>query len=333
MMTTQSVNSGSGAAVLSSVGVSVRGKLVEVPCLECRGRRIVMDGKFPRMARIWDEEWLEGESVSDPGFFIQQLKSSPLRPDIFTFCQKFTRQGTRLPYYSEPDNVAAIPLTTYTAWWDALSQDTRRNVRRGEKRGLVVKLVEFNDEVVAGIKSVYDETPIRQGRQFWHYNKDFALVKRDNATYLDRSLFLLATHQDEVVGFIKMVIVDDVAQIMQILSKNAHFDKRPGNALIAKAVEVCTARGLKYLTYCRYTYGNKGDTQIGEFKRRNGFVQIDFPQYYVPLTLKGAAAMRIGLHRGLGGMLPGWLIKALLAARAKAYAWRQPAQKASGAAE
>ena len=38
-----------------------------------------------------------------------------------------------------------------------------------------------------GISNVYNETPIRQGRKFWHYGKSFDQVKAANATYLDRS--------------------------------------------------------------------------------------------------------------------------------------------------
>jgi hypothetical protein len=41
-----------------------------------------------------------------------------------------------------------------------------------------------------------------------------------------------------------------------------------------------------------------------EFKRRNGFVQMDYPRYFVPLTLRGKVAVALKLHRGLLGLLP-----------------------------
>ncbi len=39
------------------------------------------------------------------------------------------------------------------------------------------------------------------------------------------------------------------------------------NALIAKAVEICHESGKRYLLYGKFTYGNKRDTTIAEFKR------------------------------------------------------------------
>ena len=80
------------------------------------------------------------------------------------------------------------------------------------------------------------------------------------------------------------------------------------NALIAKAVEVCQDKGVEYLVYSKFTFGNKKTSQLTEFKRRNGFEQMDFVRYYVPLTLKGKLAVKLKLHRGLLGILPSGLI-------------------------
>ena len=77
-----------------------------------------------------------------------------------------------------------------------------------------------------------------------------------------------------------------------------HYDKRPANALIAKAVELCEQQGMSYLMYCNYVY-NDPESSLTEFKRRNGFEQALVPRYYVPLTLKGKIALRLGLHRGV----------------------------------
>jgi hypothetical protein len=103
---------------------------------------------------------------------------------------------------------------------------------------------------------------------------------------------------------------------MQILSKKSHQDKRPMNALIAKAVEVCHEKGISYLVYSKFTYGNKIQSQIADFKRRNGFVQMDFPRYFIPLTLIGKMALRLKLHRGLLEILPARLIDFLWRMRA-----------------
>ena len=164
--------------------------------------------------------------------------------------------------------------------------------------------VQFDDELVAGIKRIYDETPIRQGRRFSHYQKDLEPVKRENSSYLERCDFLGAYFEGELIGFVKMVYVGQVARIMQILSMNAHFDKRPPNALLAKCVERCCEKGMKYFVYGKYVYGNKRNSPITEFKRRTGFEEMRFRRYYVPLTVWGGVALKLGLHHGLQGLLP-----------------------------
>ena len=49
-----------------------------------------------------------------------------------------------------------------------------KNARRASKRDVAVEAAELNTTFVEGIKSIYDETPVRQGRKFWHYGKDAA---------------------------------------------------------------------------------------------------------------------------------------------------------------
>jgi hypothetical protein len=172
---------------------------------------------------------------------------------------------------------------------------------------------------VRGIKDLYDETPIRQGRRFWHYGKDIETVRRENSSYLDRSQFIVVYHQEELIGFLKMVYVGSTARIMQILSKEQHFDKRPTNALLAKAVEVCSKRSISQLIYGQYIYDNKTDSPVTEFKRRNGFHEVLLPRYYIPVTNKGRAAVALGLHRGLKSRLPRPVVSWALGVRTSFY--------------
>jgi hypothetical protein len=192
-------------------------------------------------------------------------------------------------------------------------------VRKCQKRGVTVRPVEFNDDLVRGIKGIYDETPLRQGRRFWHYGKDLATVKQQNASYLERSQFVGAFIGDELIGFLKIVYTGSAARIMQILSKNEHYDKHPMNALLACAMELCAQRRMQYLIYGQYVYGNKRNSSVTEFKRRNGFQQLLLPRYYMPLTVKGKVALATGLFRGLGEVLPEPLIDFLLQARSFTY--------------
>jgi hypothetical protein len=134
-----------------------------------------------------------------------------------------------------------------------------------------------------------------------------------------------------MIGFIKLLRVGVTNDLVLIVSKQSHFDKKPTNALIAKAVEVCAQQGVPYLTYAKFAYGNKANSSLAEFKRRHGFEQINFPRYYVPLTLTGRLAVRFKLYRGLKEMLPEKAINFLVNTRAKFY--RQPAAPPTKAGE
>jgi hypothetical protein len=300
------------------VEISVNGTRRTVPCILIDGRTVIVTGKYIKIAMVNDEELFEGDAVDNPDRIITELKDRAVKADIFSFVQTPVKPRPRLAYYMELDNAAVIPITTSSDWWEKrLPQETRRNVRRAAKLGIIVKSVEFNDELVRGIVEIYNETPIRQGQPFWHYGKDFETVKKENSTYLDRSEFIGAYFNGELVGFAKIVYVERTASIMQILSKNAHSDKRPSNALVAKAVEISEKRRLSYLMYCKYVYGKNDKSTLTEFKRRNGFEQILYPRYYVPLTLKGRVILWLRLHDGVSGLVPKRLWRLLIKARAK----------------
>jgi hypothetical protein len=270
------------------------------------------------LAVIQGEEWSEGEPVADPEALVQSLRQAPLA-DIFSFARPLPACEPSYPFHFEWDNVAVVKLSEFSQWWDSLPQETRKNVRRSQRRGVSVRRVDFDDKLVCGITKIYNETPIRQGRKFLHYGKSFDQAKLANATYLGRSNFIGAFFNNELIGFIKFVMVNNVARIMQILSMEAHADKRPTNALLAKAIGVCCENGATHFIYGKYVYGRKQASPVTEFKRRNGFEQLDFPRYYVPLTGLGAFAIRCGLHRGLAHFLPENVTKVFLTARAAIY--------------
>ena len=105
-------------------------------------------------------------------------------------------------------------------------------------------------------------------------------------------------------------------------------DKRPLNALITKAVEICAQKGVGYFVYGNYIYGNKKDSSLVEFKRRNGFEQLNFPRYYIPLTLKGKIYVALRLYRGAVGLIPEPVLNLLLKVRDKFYARKDKAEAA-----
>jgi hypothetical protein len=290
--------------------ISVKGKVVSVPAVEAQGYTIVFLGRWLRTAMIKGETWLAGDVPADPDSLVAELARCRPRPDLLAFTQKLPDVRPKFAYPMEWDNVAAIPLLTYADWWEnRATQVTRKNVRRAAKRGTFVTGMDFNDELLRGIVDINNEVPIRDGRPFWHYGKDLETVRRDYSAYLDRSLFLGATFGDELIGFIRIVDLGEIASVMQLLCKNAHFDKRPANALLAKAVESCVERGFKFLVYGRYVYGDNTQSPLTEFKRRNGFERYDVPAYFVPLTFKGRLAIRFRVHTGLRRWAPRPLIR------------------------
>jgi len=284
--------------------VMVKGKPVMMPAIEMGGLTIVVSGRRLKIAAVKDEEFLDGEAIADPGPVIAQLKTTRLRPDIFTFAQKLPNVAPRHSYYREWENFAAIPITTYADWLDhRVTYDVRKAVRRAQRSGVEARKADYDDELVQGICTVYNETRYRQGKAFWHYQKDFATVKKENATFADRACFIGAYIKGELVGFIKMVYVGSYAATIQVLSQVKHRREKASNAMIAKAVEICVEKGLSHFVYGRYVYNNP-DSSLTEFKRRNGFEPILVPRYYVPLTAKGAIALKFRLHRPLSERIP-----------------------------
>jgi hypothetical protein len=108
---------------------------------------------------------------------------------------------------------------------------------------------------------------------------------------------------NELVGFIRMVYVRNAAMTLQVISLRSQFAKKPMNALIAKAVEVCATKRLGHFVYGRYVYNHVPDS-LTEFKRRNGFEEMRVPRYYIPLTAQGRLALTLNLHRPLAHRLP-----------------------------
>src|SRR5581483_7525002 len=157
-----------------------------------------------------------------------------------------------------------------------------------------------------GIWEIYNECPIRQRRRFPHYGKDVQTVHRDEATFLENSVFIGAYHADKLIGFIKLVVDETGRQagLMNIVSMIRHRDKAPQNALIAHAVRACANRGIQFLVYSRFAYGKKQQDSLSDFKERNGFKRVEVPRYHVPLTRLGALVLRLGLHHRLAERVP-----------------------------
>ncbi|MEO7863194.1 MAG: hypothetical protein ABIU05_22705 [Nitrospirales bacterium] len=285
---------------------------------------ITITGKLIKTARL-REEWYR--DVEDPSSLIvrlkDELKRNRVSADIFTFWQRLPEITQSYDYYTESDSIAAIPLKGFNYWWEQqINPKVRNMIRNAEKKGVEVKVVDFNVEFIEGMTKIFNESPIRQGRPFWHYGKDFKTVKQEFSRNLFREDLIAAYHKSELIGFIMLADAGRYAMTRQILGSLRHRDKSPVNALLAKAVQICDVRKLSYLVYASWVDGT-----LGDFKRHNGFERIDLPRYYIPLSIKGTLALRARLHHGAKGILPGKVLDVSRTLRSKWYARKGAALK------
>ena len=323
------------SVTMTQVEVSVKGKWYTVPALKVNGKIIVVKGKYVKIARVDAEDWLETE-LENPAQCIEILKnrgSQSLKADLFTFAQKLPETEPKYDYPMELDSIAAIRTSNFKEWWEKLPQESRKNVRRSQKRGVIVTTRELDDDLIRDLMELNNDSKMRQGKPNRHYGKSFEQTKKDQESFPDRRELIWAHHEGELVGFLKMIYRGDIASILQFIPKASQSDKRPANALISKAVELCEARGISHLIFGMFNYGNKREDPLREFKIRNGFEEFLVPRFYIPLNAKGSLCMRANLHKGLVGVLPRGVIAAGVGVRTKLYNVRQSISRCSLIAE
>lgn len=259
-------------------------------------------GRMIKTARLEAEYY---NHIDRPTQLVSEFMfARPKGVDLLSFVAQVASPESELDFHTEWDETAVLRLTTYETWWKKQINDKTRNmVRKAGKTGVEIRQVEFNDELAAGITHIYNECPIRQGRRFKHYGKDFATVKREHASFLDRCEFHGAFFNGEMIGFIKLVPGNGVANLMNIISMVSYRDKAPTNALLARAVERCTTLGIPFLHY-----GTWSRRSMGDFKKHHGFEKIRVARYFVPLSVWGKLTLAAGFHLDLQERLPdSWL--------------------------
>ena len=264
------------------------------------GREVLVSGRFLRTASLRSEAHVP---LEDPVSFVEKMRQSHLRADIFTFVQRVSDRTPRYAYHQETDKIAVLQVTTFDHWFNKqLYFKPRNKLRKALKSGIEVRLEGFSDALLHGIKAIYDETPIRQGKRNYHYKKDFETIKREHSAFLDRSQFIAVHYAGEMIGFAKLTFSQGCGIFMNFLSKVSHRDKATNNALLAKAVEICAERKVNTLVYG--VWGSGGTPGLVEFKVANGFECVEVPRYFVPLTAFGRLALKAGVHRGIVHRVP-----------------------------
>jgi len=268
------------------------------------GEDIKIQGRLIRVARLEADTY---QFLEDPEAALDALRKCGVRIDLFTFMQRLPDASPKYAYPMEWDNLAALPVSTFDHWWtQQIGFKARNKAKQAEKKGVVIREVPFDDALVRGIWTIYNESPLRQGKPFPHYGKDIETVRREAGTFLDRSIFIGAFLGESLIGFVKLLCDETRTQagLLHIVSMIQHRDKAPTNALVAHAVRSCAARQISNLVYSRFSDGNKQRDSLMDFKERNGFKRVDLPRYYIPLTSVGRVALRLGLHKRFADHIP-----------------------------
>lgn len=294
----QSFTSGLTSCRLFRKETLIKGQPAEIECTEIGGQ-IFSVSRGPLTIVSLEDEWYE--DLANPEAVVAALRDNlGFKADLLTFWQRMPEVNPKYSYRLEWEEIAVLPITSYEDWWKTqIKSRVRNQIRKAEKEGVVVKEALYDDDFVRGMTAIFNEAPIRQGRRFWHYGKDFETVKRQFSRFVFREHMIGAYYQGEMIGFVMLGNAGRFGITGQIISSIKHRDKSPNNALIAKAVEVCASEGLTYLIYLFWSDGS-----LAEFKRRCGFDKVRVPRYYVPLSWKGELALRSGAHRGWKTRLP-----------------------------
>lgn len=290
----------------SPKGAPVTGDAVPVTGIQVGSKRLIVEGRLIKVARLKDE-WYN--DIGDPEIIIAALKRWEPRPDIFTFWQRLPDIAPIYPYYNEPEALSAIPLQNFKHWWEKqIKTDTRKKIKRPEKRGIEIKVVPLDDDFVRGVMEIFNETPVRRGRRFSHYGKSFEELEEVLSRDLPVSKFIGAYEEGSLVGFVKLVYAEGrFANPGLIVSKLEFRRKYVNNALVARAVELCTEDGIPFLTYTNWRRGTQAD-----FLMRHGFEKISVPRYWIALSRKGELAIKLGFHHSLRTRIPEPLVGLLL---------------------
>jgi hypothetical protein len=301
-----------GRAIFKAT-VHSNGVPVTLDAVRVNGQTFLIRGKYLKTAEL-KEMW--AEDVANPAEVIHQLRHMPIKPDIFRFWQRIPETTPKYPYYRELIDVAAIPITTHKQWFEKqISRSARNKIRKAFKHGVEFHEELLSDRLIRGITALYNDSPVRRGKPFWHYGKDFEMVKKQVSEDLDVCRFVTAYSEGELIGFIKLLFFDRCARTAGILDKLSCREKSPMNGMISKAVEICATNNIPYLVYSTWRRGDHG-----QFQASTGFIKTPLPEYFVPLTAKGRMALTLHLHKGLKSRIPERTMIRLLQLRAIWYA-------------
>src|SRR5215468_7640598 len=133
-----------------------------------------VSGRVLKIARL-RHEWFE--YLEDPSGTVDALFQTAPVADVVTFLQEAHYTRPSLSYYKEAATASVLKFTSYKNWWTDLHFKVRNKVRKVQKTGVELRSAELDDALSRGVKDIYDESPIRQGRRFPHYGKPLDVIR------------------------------------------------------------------------------------------------------------------------------------------------------------
>ncbi len=278
------------------------------------GKEVAVSGRILKTAKL-RHEWCDFIEV--PVKAIAELKGRRPVADLFTFVGEIGDQPLAGPYLVESVSVAVLPIVSYKKWFENIGFKTRNKIRKAEKSGVEFRVAALDAKFARGVEEIYNESPIRQGRKFFHYGQTAAEIESELQSFADRSVLVGAYYQEELIGFMKLFYGRDVLRTIHIIAKMSHREKCAMDGLIAKAVELCDQKGLHHLHYGSWTDGG-----IGAFREKHGFERREVPRYSVLLTWRGRIIFRLKLHRPMRDRFPKRIVAATIGLRARWNSYR-----------
>jgi hypothetical protein len=180
----------------------IKGQPAKINCVEIEGQVYNISSGPLRILSL-EDEWYE--DVQNPKQVLSLLKKSSLKIDLFTFWQRFPDVEPRYDYYRESESLAVLPVNSYDHWWNKqINSKTRNMVNKATKQGVNVRETIFDDDFIRGMAEIFNESPLRQGRKFWHYGKDFETIKTQFSRYLFREIMIGAYYDNQLIGFMML---------------------------------------------------------------------------------------------------------------------------------
>lgn len=275
---------------------------------------IAIVGRLFRIAKL-RHEWFE--YLQDPTGLIGALKKSGPPADLLTFVQEAHLPQPDFPYHYDLAGVSLLTIKNYDHWWEHLHFKARNKARKAGKSGVEIRATVLDDQFAHGVERLYNESPLRQGRKFTHYGKNFATIKDDLSSFPERSFFIGAYCKGELIGFMKLFLGNEILRIIHILAAIEHRDKCVMDALIAHAVKMCDEMNIPHLHYGDWT--SRG---LGVFREKYQFQRHDCRRYFVPLNARGRFMLHFRLYRPIRDQLPQSWVDRLMTLRDQCNALR-----------